>query len=160
MMKYFGIFLLSITINLVLCMHLPHNPRLQRSSGDSSLTLPPMEKIRYSNDWAVEIHGGFEMADHIARRFGFTNLGQVSYRNHSIIIANLLQVYFFFIFQIGNLKTMYHFQLDINDTVRQDSEYHFLASRQHREWSQIGEKLVTKSIQEEMQDMVSYTMQW
>ena len=74
MMKYFGIFLLLTTINLVLCMHLPHNLHLQRSSGDS---LPPMEKIRYSNDWAVEIHGGSEMADHIARRFGFTNLGQV-----------------------------------------------------------------------------------
>lgn len=67
-----------------------------------------------------------------------------------IIIANCL-----FTFQIGNLKTMYHFQLDINDTIRQDSEYHFLTSRKHGEWSQIGEKLVTKSMQEEMQGMVS-----
>ena len=50
---------------------------------------------------------------------------------------------------------MYHFQLDVNDTIRQDSEYHFLASRKHGEWSQIGEKLVTKSMQEEMQGMVS-----
>jgi hypothetical protein len=50
---------------------------------------------------------------------------------------------------------MYHFQLDINDTIRQDSEYHFLASRKHGEWSQIGKKLVTKSMQEEMQGMVS-----
>lgn len=76
-MKYFGILLLT-TITQVLCMHLPHsNPRLQRSSGDSSLTLSRMEEIRYSNDWAVEIHGGSEMADHIARKFGFTNLGQV-----------------------------------------------------------------------------------
>ena len=70
-------------------------------------------------------------------------------------MANLVQVCTFFILQIGNLKTMYHFQLDINDTVRQDSEYHFLASRQHGEWSQIGEKLVTKSMQKEMQGMVS-----
>jgi hypothetical protein len=52
---------------------------------------------------------------------------------------------------------MYHFQLDINDTIRQDSEYHFLASRKHGEWSQIGEKLVTKLMQEEMQGMVSYS---
>ena len=37
-----------------------------------------MEKIRYSNDWAVEVHGGSEMADQIARRFGFINLGQVT----------------------------------------------------------------------------------
>ena len=79
MMKYFGIiFLVLITINLVLCMHLPHKPRQQRSSGNSaSLSLPSMEKIRYSNNWAVEIHGGSELADQIARRFGFINLGQV-----------------------------------------------------------------------------------
>ena len=63
--------------------------------------------------------------------------------------------HFYLTFQIGNLKTMYHFQLDINDTIRQDSEYHFLASRKHGEWSQIGEKFVTKSMQEEMQGMVS-----
>ena len=67
-----------------------------------------------------------------------------------IIIAS-----FTLMFQIGNLKTMYHFQLDINDTIRQDSEYHFLASRKHGEWSQIGKKLVTKLMQEEMQGMVS-----
>ena len=80
-MKYLGIFLLLTTaVNQVLCMHLPHNPRQQRSSGNSaslSLSLPSMEKIRYSNDWAVEVHGGSEMADQIARRFGFINLGQV-----------------------------------------------------------------------------------
>ena len=50
---------------------------------------------------------------------------------------------------------MYHFQLDVNDTIRQESEYHFLASRQRGEWSQIGENLVTKSMQEEMQGTVS-----
>jgi hypothetical protein len=74
-MKYLGIFLLLTTINQVLCMHSPLNPRQQRSS--ESLSLPSIEKIRYSNDWAVEIHGGSEMADQIARRFGFINLGQV-----------------------------------------------------------------------------------
>ena len=81
-MKYFGIFLLLTAINQVLCMHLPDNPRQQRSSGNSTspyyyASLPSMEKTRYSNDWAVEIHGGSEMADQIARRFGFINLGQV-----------------------------------------------------------------------------------
>ena len=55
---------------------------------------------------------------------------------------------------------MYHFQLDVNDSIRQDTEYHFLASRQRGEWSQIGEKLITKSMQEEMEGMVSYIMHY
>ena len=63
----------------------------------------------------------------------------------------------FFVSQIGNLKTMYHFQLDINDTIRQDSEYHCLASRKHGEWSQIGEmsKITELLLQEEMKGIVS-----
>ena len=81
-MKSLGTFLLLTTINQVLCMHLPDNPRQQRSSGNSTLpSLLSIEKIRYSNDWAVEIHGGPEMADQIARRFGFINLGQVKVIN-------------------------------------------------------------------------------
>lgn len=55
---------------------------------------------------------------------------------------------------------MYHFQLDVNDTIRQDTEYRFLASRQQGEWSQIGEKLITKSMQEEMEGMVSCIMHY
>ena len=88
MMKYLGILLLLTTINQVLCKHLPHNPHQQRSPGNSeSLSLPSMEKIRYSNDWAVEVHGGSEMADQIARRFGFTNLGQVKLTLETLNIA-------------------------------------------------------------------------
>ena len=75
-MNSFGIiFLLFISTNQVICI----DNYLLFSSGDPSLS---MEKSRrYCNDWAVEIHGGSEMADHIARQFGFTNLGQVKKDN-------------------------------------------------------------------------------
>lgn len=32
----------------------------------------------YSNSWAVEVAGGANVADRIAEKHGFTNLGQVS----------------------------------------------------------------------------------
>ncbi len=32
----------------------------------------------FSNSWAVEISGGDEVAERIAKRHGFTNLGRVS----------------------------------------------------------------------------------
>ena len=35
-------------------------------------------ELTYTNDWAVEIHGGPQMADRIARMRGFTNVGRVS----------------------------------------------------------------------------------
>ena len=35
------------------------------------------EKTRYSNDWAVEVSGGVEMADQLAAKHGFINMGQV-----------------------------------------------------------------------------------
>ena len=138
-----GIILLLLASNQVLCMHLPHaNHRQQRSSGNvnsSTLPSPSMEKLRYCNDWAVEIHGGSEIADQIATNFGFINLGQVKiidvHRNtmdHVIFIVSCS--FLNSLTQIGNLKTTYHFQLVINETIRQDSEYHFLAFRQHGEW--------------------------
>ena len=34
--------------------------------------------IRYSNSWAVEVTGGKDKADEIAKRHGFINLGAVS----------------------------------------------------------------------------------
>ena len=59
-------------------------------------------------------------------------------------------------FQIGNLKTIYRFQLVINETFRQDCEYHFLASRHDGQWSEIGEMYsITQSLREEMLGMVS-----
>ena len=35
------------------------------------------EKERYSNSWAVEVRGGAEKAEELARKHGFVNLGQV-----------------------------------------------------------------------------------
>ena len=35
------------------------------------------EKDRYSNSWAVEVRGGADKAEELARKHGFTNLGQV-----------------------------------------------------------------------------------
>ena len=32
---------------------------------------------RYSNSWAVEVHGGSAAADALAHKHGFVNLGQV-----------------------------------------------------------------------------------
>ena len=100
------------------------------------------------------------MADQIATNFGFINLGQVKiidvHRNtvdHVIFIVSCS--FLNSLTQIGNLKMTYHFQLVINETIRQDSEYHFLASRQHGEWSQIGAMSnITQSLLE-MQGMVS-----
>ena len=41
-------------------------------------TSPLVEKVRYSNDWAVEVSGGLSAANQLAARHGFVNLGQVS----------------------------------------------------------------------------------
>ena len=68
-MSCFGIFLLLTTVNQVLCLH--------DSLGNPFTSLSSTETPRYCNDWAVEIHGGSEMADHIATKFGFINMGQV-----------------------------------------------------------------------------------
>ena len=35
------------------------------------------EKPRYTNSWAVEVHGGPEAADALASKYGFINRGQV-----------------------------------------------------------------------------------
>lgn len=37
------------------------------------------EKPRYSNDWAVEVSGGVEIANQLAAKLGFVNMGQASY---------------------------------------------------------------------------------
>ena len=44
---------------------------------DEELETADQEETKYCNDWAVEIHGGIEMADKIADKHGFINLGQV-----------------------------------------------------------------------------------
>ena len=35
------------------------------------------DKVRYTNEWIVEVRGGSEVADEIAQRHGFRNLGKV-----------------------------------------------------------------------------------
>ena len=35
------------------------------------------DKTRYTNEWIVEVKGGPEVADEIAQRHGFKNLGKV-----------------------------------------------------------------------------------
>lgn len=35
------------------------------------------EKPRYSNDWAIEVNGGVEIANQLAAKLGFVNMGQV-----------------------------------------------------------------------------------
>ena len=44
---------------------------------------------QYTNTWAVEVHGGLQAADQLARKYGFENRGQVPFliRVHCIIIA-------------------------------------------------------------------------
>lgn len=37
------------------------------------------EEAEFSNSWAVEIHGGLEVADDVAKKHGFINKGQVSF---------------------------------------------------------------------------------
>ena len=47
------------------------------------LALDLREGKVYSNSWAVEVSGGDAMAESIARRHGFTNMGRVSARKSS-----------------------------------------------------------------------------
>ena len=35
------------------------------------------DKVRYTNEWIVEVGGGSEVADEIAQKHGFRNLGKV-----------------------------------------------------------------------------------
>ena len=43
---------------------------------------PSAHSKRYVNSWAVEVCGGKEHADEVARRNGFENRGQVSVSSH------------------------------------------------------------------------------
>ena len=69
-MKNSRFLLLFSFISLALCMHVPDHL-------DEELETADQEETKYCNDWAVEIHGGIEMADKIADKHGFINLGQV-----------------------------------------------------------------------------------
>lgn len=54
-----------------------HEPTRINEPGDPYATSLPVEK-RYTANWAVEItEGGDEMADKIASKYGFHNLGKV-----------------------------------------------------------------------------------
>ena len=69
-MKNFKFLLLTTFVNLALCMH-------TQDHLDEELEKADQEATKYCNDWAVEIHGGMEMANNIADKHGFINLGQV-----------------------------------------------------------------------------------
>ena len=85
-MKYFRFLLLASVVSLVLCMHIPDD-----ADEELELETADQEGMKYCNDWAVEIHGGMEMANKIADKHGFINLGQVhiSSSNSSIVIIVL-----------------------------------------------------------------------
>lgn len=40
---------------------------------------PPCKARIYTNHWAVRIAGGAEVAEHIAQKYGYRNMGQVSH---------------------------------------------------------------------------------
>ena len=42
------------------------------------ITLGVSDDVLFSNSWAVEVRGGPEVADDLARKHGFVNRGQVS----------------------------------------------------------------------------------
>ena len=42
-----------------------------------------MRRHVYSNSWAVKVSGGVDVADRIAEKHGFKNLGQVSAANET-----------------------------------------------------------------------------
>ena len=70
-MKNFNFLLLTLFVSLAVCMHTPnHLDEELQAAADQ-------EETRYCNDWAVKIHGGIEMANDIADKHGFINLGQV-----------------------------------------------------------------------------------
>ena len=72
-------FLLLVTLffGQVFCINLSQGYHQRQSS--TSPQMANSNKKKYSNDWAVEIHGGpNQMADQIAKRNGFFNLGKVT----------------------------------------------------------------------------------
>lgn len=58
-----------------------HHDLLDSFRGTHSLPRQPM----YTNEFAVHIPAGPEMADIIANKYGFTNMGQVSFENAILI---------------------------------------------------------------------------
>ena len=50
-----------------------------RRERPGSPSLAAENKPRYSNDWAVEVNGGLEIANQLAAKLGFVNMGQASY---------------------------------------------------------------------------------
>ena len=48
-----------------------------RRPFDREIPSPSMERSRYSNYWAVEINGGVMIANQLAAKHGFINLGKV-----------------------------------------------------------------------------------
>lgn len=72
-MKNFTFLLLTLLVSLAVCMHVPNHTDEELQLEEADLD----QETNYCNDWAVEIHGGIEMANDIADKHGFINLGQV-----------------------------------------------------------------------------------
>ena len=54
---------------------LSHNSPQGPAAGLPAEVIGP--RLAYGNDWAIEVHGGVEMANLLAAKHGFLNLGQV-----------------------------------------------------------------------------------
>ena len=69
-MRNFRFLLLTTFASLTFCMH-------TQDHLNEELGTTHQENTKYCNDWAVEIHGGMEMANNLADKHGFINLGRV-----------------------------------------------------------------------------------
>ena len=65
------------------------------------------DKTRYTNEWIVEVKGGPEVADEIAQRHGFKNLGKVTIICKMIIVAIIATLRYIVVQIVGhnNLNT-------------------------------------------------------
>ena len=70
--NYFSItdlLLVTLFFNQVFCIYLPEGDHQQPSWVlQAAAATDNKEKTRYCSDWAVEIHGGSEMADQMEKK--------------------------------------------------------------------------------------------
>ena len=62
---------------LILLLSLNKSSGMLRHPLNRVLPAPSMERAKYSNDWAVEVNGGVTIANHLASKHGFINMGPV-----------------------------------------------------------------------------------
>lgn len=68
----------SLFVSTLVLIALDKASGMLRHPLNRELPSPFMEKARYSNDWAVEVNGGLTIANELAAKHGFVNMGQVS----------------------------------------------------------------------------------